>query len=105
MSKGHLHKMNEVQHILAERDVLTQTKTPWLVKLYYAFQDQTNVYLAMEYVPGGDMRTLLNSYGVLREPDAMFYTAEMFIAVNELHKIGAIHRDLKRTLYPMYLTL
>eukprot|EP00158_Paraphelidium_tribonemae_P008899 Partr_v1_DN28720_c3_g1_i2_m62903 putative serine threonine-protein kinase len=95
MNKAHLNKLNEIQHILTERDVLTQTRSPWLTKLLYAFQDTENVYLAMEYVPGGDMRTLLNKSGILREKDAMFYAAEMFMAVNELHSLGYLHRDLK----------
>lgn len=49
----------------------------------------------MEYVPGGDFRTLLNNSGVLKEEHAKFYICEMFAAVNELHKLGYIHRDLK----------
>lgn len=48
-----------------------------------------------EYVPGGDFRTLLNNSGVLKEEHARFYAAEMFAGVNELHKLGYIHRDLK----------
>jgi cell cycle protein kinase DBF2 len=78
-----------------ERDILTATKTPWLVQLLYAFQDAEHVYLAMEYVPGGDFRTLLNNSGVLKEEHARFYIAEMFAGVSELHKLGYIHRDLK----------
>jgi cell cycle protein kinase DBF2 len=80
---------------LIERDILTATKTPWLVRLLYAFQDPQHVYLAMEYVPGGDFRTLLNNSGVLKEEHARFYISEMFAAVRELHKLGYIHRDLK----------
>ena len=49
----------------------------------------------MEYVPGGDFRTLLNNSGVLKESHARFYISEMFAGVNELHKLGYIHRDLK----------
>jgi serine/threonine protein kinase len=85
----------QVRHVLVERDILTATKTPWLVRLLYAFQDPQYVYLAMEYVPGGDFRTLLNNSGVLKEEHARFYISEMFAAVNELHKLGYIHRDLK----------
>ncbi|KAL0950515.1 hypothetical protein HGRIS_007324 [Hohenbuehelia grisea] len=95
MKKRVLFKMDEVRHVLIERDILTATKTPWLVRLLYAFQDQDHVYLAMEYVPGGDFRTLLNNSGVLKEEHARFYICEMFAAVNELHKLGYIHRDLK----------
>lgn len=87
--------MDEIRHVLVERDILTATKTPWLVSLLYAFQDQVHVYLAMEYVPGGDFRTLLNNSGVLKEEHARFYIAEMFCAVDALHKLGYIHRDLK----------
>jgi serine/threonine protein kinase len=65
------------------------------VRLLYAFQDPEHVYLAMEYVPGGDFRTLLNNSGVLKEEHARFYISEMFAAVNELHRLGYIHRDLK----------
>lgn len=90
------HKcVSQIRHVLVERDILTATKTPWLVKLLYAFQDPEFVYLAMEYVPGGDFRTLLNNSGVLKEEHARFYISEMFAAVNELHRIGYIHRDLK----------
>ena len=46
-------------------------------------------------MPGGDFRTLLNNSGVLKEEHARFYAAEMFAGVNELHKLGYIHRDLK----------
>ncbi|KIJ21320.1 hypothetical protein PAXINDRAFT_164859 [Paxillus involutus ATCC 200175] len=95
MRKRTLHKMDEVRHVLVERDILTATKTAWLVRLLYAFQDTLHVYLAMEYVPGGDFRTLLNNSGVLKEEHARFYISEMFVAVNELHKLGYIHRDLK----------
>ncbi|KZT09029.1 kinase-like protein [Laetiporus sulphureus 93-53] len=95
MRKQTLSKMDEVRHVLIERDILTATKTPWLVRLLYAFQDPLYVYLAMEYVPGGDFRTLLNNSGVLKEEHARFYMSEMLAAVNELHKLGYIHRDLK----------
>lgn len=96
MNKDLLKKMSETSHIESERDILTQTgKCEWLVKLLYAFQDPTSVYLAMEYVPGGDLRTLINTSGILREQDAMFYMAEMTMAISELHQLGYIHRDAK----------
>jgi cell cycle protein kinase DBF2 len=85
----------QIRHVLVERDILTATRTPWLVRLLYAFQDNLHVYLAMEYVPGGDFRTFLNSAGVIAEQYSRFYTCEMFVAVNELHRLGYIHRDLK----------
>jgi cell cycle protein kinase DBF2 len=95
MSKKLLFKLDEVKHILTERDILTAAKSEWLVKLLYAFQDDKSIYLAMEYVPGGDFRTLLNNTGVLHNRHARFYIAEMFQCVESLHQLGYIHRDLK----------
>ncbi|KAK2733673.1 hypothetical protein FQN55_003180 [Onygenales sp. PD_40] len=95
MSKKLLFKLDEIRHILTERDILTAAKSEWLVKLLYAFQDEDQIYLAMEYVPGGDFRTLLNNTGVLHNRHARFYIAEMFSCVDALHVLGYIHRDLK----------
>lgn len=95
MSKKLLFKLDEIRHILTERDILTAAKSDWLVKLLYAFQDDTQIYLAMEYVPGGDFRTLLNNTGVLHNRHARFYIAEMFSCIDALHILGYIHRDLK----------
>ena len=95
MRKKLLFKLDEVRHILTERDILTAAKSEWLVKLLYSFQDDEQIYLAMEYVPGGDFRTLLNNTGVLHNRHARFYIAEMFECVDSLHTLGYIHRDLK----------
>ncbi|CAK3957836.1 probable serine threonine- kinase sid2 [Lecanosticta acicola] len=95
MSKKLLFKLDEVRHVLTERDILTNAKSEWLVRLLYAFQDDKSIYLAMEYVPGGDFRTLLNNTGVLHNRHARFYISEMFLCVDALHTLGYIHRDLK----------
>lgn len=95
MSKRLLFKLDEIRHVLTERDILTNAQSEWLVRLLYAFQDEKSIYLAMEYVPGGDFRTLLNNTGVLHNRHARFYIAEMFLCVDSLHQLGYIHRDLK----------
>ncbi|WEJ92851.1 serine/threonine-protein kinase dbf2 [Yamadazyma tenuis] len=95
LNKGLLIKLNETKHVLTERDILTNTRSDWLVKLLYAFQDAEKVFLAMEFVPGGDFRTLLNNTGYLIPPHSRFYISEMLCAVNALHELGYIHRDLK----------
>lgn len=95
LNKKLLLKLDEIRHILTERDILTAARSDWLVKLLYAFQDQESVYLAMEFVPGGDYRTLLNNTGILNPRHARFYISEMFASLEALHKLGYIHRDLK----------
>lgn len=95
LNKKLLMKLDETRHVLTERDILTNTRLEWLVRLLYAFQDPEKVFLAMEFVPGGDFRTLLNNTGYLIPPHARFYIGEMFAAVNSLHELGFTHRDLK----------
>ncbi|ODV94679.1 hypothetical protein PACTADRAFT_50541 [Pachysolen tannophilus NRRL Y-2460] len=95
LSKKLLMKLDETRHVLTERDILTNTRSEWLVKLLYAFQNTDSLFLAMEFVPGGDYRTLLNNTGVLIPPHARFYLSEMFASVNALHELGYTHRDLK----------
>ncbi|CCE63027.1 hypothetical protein TPHA_0D03940 [Tetrapisispora phaffii CBS 4417] len=95
LNKKLLFKLNETNHVLTERDILTTTRSEWLVKLLYAFQDSESLYLAMEFVPGGDFRTLLINTRYLKSAHARFYISEMFCAVNALHELGYTHRDLK----------
>ncbi|KAF9124171.1 hypothetical protein BGW39_008402 [Mortierella sp. 14UC] len=97
MSKKRLHLQDEVQHIPmeVERDVLTSTKSEWHGKLLHSFQDAEYVYLAMEFVQGGDVRTMLTARRVLRGEDTRLYFAEMVMAIDALHRQGYIHRDLK----------
>jgi cell cycle protein kinase DBF2/cell cycle protein kinase DBF20 len=95
LNKKLLTRSDETKHVLTERDILTNTRSEWLVKLLYAFQDAENLYMAMEFVPGGDFRTLLNNAGYLNAHHARFYISEMFAAVNALHQLGFTHRDLK----------
>ncbi|KAJ1833194.1 serine/threonine-protein kinase dbf2 [Coemansia sp. RSA 2706] len=95
MEKQLLVRLNEVQHILTERDILRTSRSEWLVKLLYAFQDARHLYLAMEFVPGGDIRSLLIHSELFRHPVARFYIAEAIVAVAALHSFGYFHRDLK----------
>lgn len=95
LNKKLLLKLDEIRHILTERDILTASKSPWLVSLLYSFQDQENVFLAMSFESGGDFRSLLNNTGILSPRHTRFYVSEMFAGTNELHRIGYIHRDLK----------
>jgi serine/threonine protein kinase len=81
--------------VLREKKVLqVASQNVWLVGLSYAFQDKDHLYLAMEYIPGGDLRGLLKNIGCLEEQMATFYLVEMIASVAALHKLGYTHRDL-----------
>mmetsp|Transcript_4129 Transcript_4129/g.10717 ORF Transcript_4129/g.10717 Transcript_4129/m.10717 type:complete len:465 (-) Transcript_4129:472-1866(-) len=68
---------------------------PWLVRLHFCFQTDEDVYLVMDYVPGGDLMGLLIRLEVLPEDEARFYAAEAVLAIASLHSLGYAHRDLK----------
>ncbi|KAA6362947.1 MAG: putative AGC/NDR protein kinase, partial [Streblomastix strix] len=72
-----------------------EAKCPWVVQLDFSFQDKKYLYLVMEYVPGGDMMSLLIKKEMLSENDTRFYIAECVLAVDAVHQMGYLHRDLK----------
>lgn len=86
---------NQVAHVKAERDILAEADNEWVVRLYYSFQNKDNLYFVMEYIPGGDMMSLLIRLGIFKEELAQFYIAELTCAVESVHKMGFIHRDIK----------
>lgn len=86
---------NQVAHVKAERDILAEADNEWVVRLYYSFQDKDNLYFVMDYIPGGDMMSLLIRKEVFPEDLAQFYIAELTCAVESVHKMGFIHRDIK----------
>lgn len=63
--------------------------------LVASFQDAANLYLVMEYMPGGDFLGLLIRENILHETVARFYIAEMIICIEEAHALKCIHRDVK----------
>ncbi|XP_015770493.1 PREDICTED: citron Rho-interacting kinase-like [Acropora digitifera] len=79
-----------------EREIMALCQNPWITALQYAFQDAHNLYLVMEYHPGGDLLSLLSKYDdILDEDTARFYLAEMVMAIHSLHVLGYVHRDIK----------
>ena len=95
LKKAEVLKRNQVAHVKAERDILAEADNEWVVKLFYSFQDKDNLYFVMEYVPGGDLMSLLIKFGVFSEDMARFYIAELVLAIESVHKMGFIHRDIK----------
>lgn len=95
MNKSEMVRKNQVQHVRAERNVLAKANNPWIVELIYSFQDEKYLYLAMEYLPGGDLMNILIKRDILPQDEARFYIAEMVLAVDSCHKLNYIHRDLK----------
>ena len=95
MRKDNMISKNQVHHIRAERDILTESENPWIVTLYYSFQDSTHLYMVMEFLPGGDLMGLLIKKDTFTETETIFYIAEIAKAIASVHSLGYIHRDLK----------
>lgn len=96
LKKADMLAKEQVAHVRAERDILVAGhSSPWVVKLHYSFQDAKFLYLLMEFLPGGDMMTMLIKYDTFPEDWARFYIAETLLAIDSVHKFGYIHRDLK----------
>ncbi|KAK3813697.1 MAG: putative serine/threonine-protein kinase orb6 [Linnemannia elongata] len=95
LRKADMFKKDQLAHVKAERDVLAESESPWVVQLYYSFQDPQYLYLIMEFLPGGDLMTMLIKYDTFSEDVTRFYIAECVLAIEDIHKMGFIHRDIK----------
>lgn len=87
--------LKQVTHVLSEREILTGISCPFIVKLYWTWRDKVNLYLLMEYVPGGELFSHLRSSYKFNEPKSRFYAAEIVYTFVYLHSQNIIYRDLK----------
>uniref|UniRef100_A0A8C1F0S6 non-specific serine/threonine protein kinase n=1 Tax=Cyprinus carpio carpio TaxID=630221 RepID=A0A8C1F0S6_CYPCA len=94
LSKFEMVKRSDSAFFWEERDIMAFSKSPWIVQLCCAFQDVKYLYLVMEFMPGGDLVTLTSNYDIPEEW-ARFYTAEVVLALDAIHSLGFIHRDIK----------
>jgi protein-serine/threonine kinase len=92
---GTMKSRRRMEQMCTERCALVESDSEWVVKLYTAFQDDTNFYFVFEYLPGGDLHTLLWREGRFPDRTAAFYLAEIVLALETVHNLGYIHRDLK----------
>uniref|UniRef100_A0A8C2BHP7 Serine/threonine-protein kinase MRCK alpha n=1 Tax=Cyprinus carpio TaxID=7962 RepID=A0A8C2BHP7_CYPCA len=96
LNKWEMLKRAETACFREERDVLVNGNSQWITTLHYAFQDENNLYLVMDYYVGGDLLTLLSKFeDRLPEDMAKFYLAEMVLAVDSVHQLHYVHRDIK----------
>lgn len=95
LSKKKIMGNNYIKYAMTERNVLSYTHHPFIVKLNYAFQTKNKLFLILDYCPGGDMGKLLNRKRKLEESVAKIYIAEIVLAIQYLHRREIIFRDLK----------
>jgi len=95
MRKADLVRKNMVESVRNERNILAMASNPFVVRFFFSFTSRDNLYIVMEYAPGGDLASLLRSLGALEDHIARQYISEIILALEYCHAQGIIHRDLK----------
>lgn len=95
VAKERLIQEKKLQTIMTEKDALRKANHPFITKIYFSFQSTSKFYLGLEYAPGGDLNKQIEEKGRINIEDVRIYAAEVSIAIQYLHSIGVIYRDIK----------
>ncbi|KAL7719440.1 non-specific serine/threonine protein kinase [Entamoeba marina] len=95
LDKRSVIETNEIEHTMAEREVLGSIDNPFIVQMHYSFQSENKLYFVMDFVNGGELFYHLQNERRFSIARSKFYSAEILIALEHLHQHGVIYRDLK----------
>eukprot|EP00184_Porphyridium_aerugineum_P006015 CAMPEP_0184695932 /NCGR_PEP_ID=MMETSP0313-20130426/3391_1 /TAXON_ID=2792 /ORGANISM="Porphyridium aerugineum, Strain SAG 1380-2" /LENGTH=630 /DNA_ID=CAMNT_0027154459 /DNA_START=247 /DNA_END=2139 /DNA_ORIENTATION=+ len=97
LDKSEMIARNKVARVRTEREILATVNHPYVVHLYASFQTSTRLYYVMEYMQGGELYKLLQKqpHSRLDESVVRLYTAQIVLALEYLHHLGFVYRDLK----------
>jgi serine/threonine protein kinase len=95
LRKSEIIRLKQVNHIKAEKSILSRVSHPFIVNLQAAFQDDTFLYMLMEYIIGGELFSQLRRVNRFHDHDARFYASEIILALQYLHSKNIVYRDLK----------
>ncbi|GAA5821534.1 hypothetical protein JCM3770_000858, partial [Rhodotorula araucariae] len=95
LEKNTVVRLRQVEHVNSERSTLAHVQHPFVVNLFCTFQDETNLYLLLEYVQGGELFSHLRRAGRFSADVARFYCACLVLVLEDLHSQDIIYRDLK----------
>eukprot|EP00238_Polyblepharides_amylifera_P003615 CAMPEP_0196578600 /NCGR_PEP_ID=MMETSP1081-20130531/7466_1 /TAXON_ID=36882 /ORGANISM="Pyramimonas amylifera, Strain CCMP720" /LENGTH=306 /DNA_ID=CAMNT_0041897869 /DNA_START=87 /DNA_END=1007 /DNA_ORIENTATION=+ len=95
MYKREIVRLRQVQHVLNEKHILSLMSHPNIINAYATFNDVDNIYILLEYIPGGELFGKLQAVERFSEKLAMFYAANLICALKYLHSHIIVFRDLK----------
>ncbi|KAG8217301.1 kinase-like domain-containing protein [Butyriboletus roseoflavus] len=93
LRKVEIVRLRQVEHVNAERYILSRVRHPFVVDLFATFQDSLNIYMLMSYVPGGELFTHLRRAQKFTPDVTRFYLANIILALKYLHSFNIIYRD------------
>lgn len=95
LPKAEIVRLKQVEHINSEKNILADIDFPFVVNMICTFQDNSNIYMLLEYVIGGELFSHLRRAGKFSNDVTRFYAAEIVLAIEYLHNQNIIYRDLK----------
>ena len=95
LKKNQIVEQRQIDHVYCEYIILSEIKHPLIVNMTAMAQDDKMLYFKMEYVPGGEMFSLMRKLVTIPLEQAKFYTAQIIQAIDFLHSKSIIYRDLK----------
>lgn len=96
LTKENIRGKKQIQHILNERDILAKfKKADFCCNIHESLQDTQNLYMILDFLPGGELFKLIRKQVFMSEENTRFYLAEIILAIDTLHRMGIIYRDLK----------
>ena len=93
LKKSKIKKLKQVQHTMTERKILEKINNPFIIKLNFAFQTQKKLFFVLDYCPGGELFFYISQIGRFKETSAKFYSANLVLAFECLHKHGIVYRE------------
>jgi serine/threonine protein kinase len=93
LKKKFIRLKKQVNNTWTERKILEKINHPFIVKMNYAFQSESKLFLVLDYCPGGELFFYLNSIGRFKESSTKFYAANILLALECLHENGIIYRE------------
>eukprot|EP00003_Mantamonas_plastica_P018726 TRINITY_DN3056_c1_g2_i4.p1 TRINITY_DN3056_c1_g2~~TRINITY_DN3056_c1_g2_i4.p1 ORF type:complete len:313 (+),score=51.77 TRINITY_DN3056_c1_g2_i4:98-1036(+) len=95
LRKEDVVRLKQVEHVIAEKNILASVTHPFIVNMVNSFKDDDNLYMLMEFVCGGELFTHLRRAGRFHNDVAKFYASCIVLVFEYLHDNNIVYRDLK----------
>ena len=95
INKKSAHKMKQEEHVVNEKRILQALNFPFIIRFYFSFKDNANLYIGLELIEGGELFRHLRDCERFDEKKAKFYASQILLALEYLHLLGIVYRDLK----------